>query len=60
MLLGPNEFYVLGDNSPMSNDSRYWQKPDTGRAQAGAVVRSDIVGTVRFVYSPMSRIRVLR
>jgi signal peptidase I len=23
-LLGPNEFFVLGDNSPVSNDSRFW------------------------------------
>jgi signal peptidase I len=25
-VLGPDEFFVLGDNSPVSNDSRFWEK----------------------------------
>jgi signal peptidase I len=24
-VLGPDEYFVLGDNSPVSNDSRFWE-----------------------------------
>ena len=60
MLLGPDEFFVLGDNSAMSNDSRYWDKTLSGSDQTGGVARSAMVGTVRMVYSPLSRARVIR
>ena len=36
--LGPDQYFVLGDNSPRSEDSRFW--PD-----GGAVPASSLLGT---------------
>ncbi len=47
--LGPEEYFLLGDNSPLSVDSRF----------RGTVRREDIVGRVFHIYWPPSRIRVL-
>lgn len=45
-----DNFYVLGDNSGSSKDSRYW----------GFVPRKNVVGRAFFVYWPPTRIRVLK
>ena len=40
--LGPGQYFMLGDNSPNSEDSRFW--PDDGRVSAAS-----LVGPVMFV-----------
>ncbi len=44
--LGPNEFFVSGDNRPYSSDSRAW----------GAITKDEIIGRVFFRYWPPSAI----
>ena len=46
ILLGPNEFFVLGDNRNASEDSRF--------ANIGMVVKSDIVGKAWIRLKPFS------
>ncbi len=48
-VVGADEFFVLGDNTSNSLDSRYW----------GCVPRSSILGKVTMVYYPFSRMRRL-
>lgn len=49
--LGPDEFFVLGDNSPRSKDSRLWS--NTRRAKHRyAVPYSALVGKAFFIYWP--------
>ena len=55
--LGEDEFFVLGDNSPNSEDGRLWTRP--GRAnkglppyRVGIVPRDYLVGKALFVYWP--------
>ncbi|MHC5060436.1 MAG: signal peptidase I [Planctomycetota bacterium] len=54
--LGPDEFFVLGDNSPASKDSRLWEKPGKGnngrQYRPGIVPRDYLVGKAFFVYWP--------
>lgn len=47
--LGPDEYFMLGDNTRNSFDSRYW----------GPVRRRNIVGKVTRVYWPFTRINAL-
>ncbi len=44
--LGPDEYFMMGDNRALSCDSRRW----------GPITRDDLVGPVFFVYWPPNRI----
>jgi signal peptidase I len=55
--LNANEFFVLGDNSPNSEDGRWWNQPTVANRgweppRAGVVPRYYMVGKALFVYWP--------
>ena len=55
--LGPDEYFVLGDNSLISGDARYWQVPidlpaDQLQVKAGRVPGRFMLGRAFFVYWP--------
>jgi signal peptidase I len=55
--LGPGEFFVLGDNSPASHDSRLWVNKGIGidgepEYRPGIVPHDYLVGKAVFVYWP--------
>ncbi len=56
MLLGPDQFFVCGDNSPSSLDSRLWDAPHPWVAQVdntiGVVHRDLLIGKAFWVYFP--------
>jgi signal peptidase I len=54
LTLGADEYFVLGDNSAVSLDGRYWDNPAPGH-QSGALPRDHIVGKVTTVYWPLGR-----
>jgi len=55
--LGPDEYYLLGDNSPASLDSR-WFHPLPNH-QPGALPRNQIQGPLTAIYWPPHRIHRL-
>lgn len=57
MSLGAGEYFVLGDNSPVAADSRYWKTPAPGGHPPGALPRERIIGKVTWIYWPLSRWR---
>ncbi|MBX3359182.1 MAG: signal peptidase I [Phycisphaeraceae bacterium] len=54
--LSPDEFFVLGDNSPQSRDGRLWDTVDPWAAivdpKVGVVHRDLMIGKAFFVYFP--------
>ncbi len=53
--LNPDEFFVLGDNSLASHDSRFWDEPGLGNGREyrmGVVPRDYLIGRALFVYWP--------
>lgn len=55
--LGPDEFFVCGDNSPQSQDSRLWSGPEEWverliDGKPGVVPRRLMLGKAFFVYFP--------
>jgi signal peptidase I len=57
--LGHDEYFVLGDFTRRSNDSRYWHMGALGNAPS-AVPEANIVGVVTHIYWPMHRWRCFR
>jgi hypothetical protein len=51
--LGRQEYFVLGDNSPNSKDSRLW-------AKSPAVPEENLIGEAFMVFWPPKRIRIIR
>ena len=57
MILGPNEFFTMGDNSAVSKDARVWTDPiylphEGLDVDAGRVPAQFLLGQAIFVYWP--------
>ncbi len=57
--LADDEFFVLGDFSLRSSDSRGWSVGAAGHSSY-AVPRQNLVGVVSHIYWPLGRVRVFR
>ncbi len=57
--LGPDEYFVLGDFSSRSKDSRLWQQGAPGHPPY-AVPSSHIIGVATHIYWPPERWRIFR
>lgn len=60
LVLGADEYYLLGDRSAGANDSRYWRETAGEGRSAGALPRERIVGIATWTYWPLERWRDLR
>jgi signal peptidase I len=58
--LGPGEFFVLGDNSPLSLDSRLFSSPARSGMRPGPIPAAEIRGVVRCIYAPAGRLKIFR
>ena len=56
LTLGKDEFFMLGDNSPNSEDGRWWDEPGRGNNDTsyrkGIVPRNYLVGKAMLIYWP--------
>jgi signal peptidase I len=54
--LGDDQYFVMGDNSPRSEDGRWWSRPGVGnngkKYREGIVPREYLVGKAMIVYWP--------
>jgi signal peptidase I len=57
--LGPDEYFILGDFTNASRDSRFWVESIDGRPPY-ALPAANIVGVVTHIYWPLDRWRVFR
>lgn len=58
-LLGKDEYFVLGDFSAASNDSRLWQRGTLGH-NVYAVPKSNLLGVATHIFWPVQRCCTLR
>lgn len=59
VVLGHDEFFVLGDNVGLALDGRVWETPVEGH-QIGALPANHILGRATMVYWPAGRWRLFR
>ena len=55
--LGQKEYFMLGDNSPRSADSRWWQTKTPPYKSSPVVREENLVGKAFFVYWPAAGLR---